>query len=62
MQISTAAEEQNMVSQEISRNIFNISEASAENLIQAQSVENESDSIDKRSKMLASLGLSFKVG
>lgn len=60
-QISTAAEEQSMVSQEISRNIYNISETSSENLTQAQLVEVESDSIDKRSKMLASLGLSFKV-
>jgi aerotaxis receptor len=60
-QISTAAEEQSMVSQEISRNIFNISEASSQNLEQVGHVELESESIDERSKSLASLGLSFKV-
>lgn len=60
-QISTAAEEQSMVSQEISRNITNISSASADNLAQAHRVGAESDAIEKRSKALASLGLSFKV-
>ena len=40
-QISTAAEEQSMVSQEISRNISNISSASSENLAQ------ELDSLDR---------------
>ena len=61
-QISTAAEEQSMVSQEISRNISNISSASSENLAQAHCVGAESDVIEKHSKALASLGLSFKVG
>ena len=61
-QISTAAEEQSMVSQEISRNISNISSASSENLAQAHCVGAESDAIEKHSKALASLGLSFKVG
>ncbi|MBB1369954.1 PAS domain-containing methyl-accepting chemotaxis protein [Pseudoalteromonas sp. SR45-4] len=61
-QISTVAEEQSMVSQEISRNISNISSASSDNLAQAHSVGAESDAIEKHSKALASLGLSFKVG
>jgi aerotaxis receptor len=51
-----------MVSQEISRNISNISSASSENLAQAHCVGAESDAIEKHSKALASLGLSFKVG
>nr|MDC2854588.1 methyl-accepting chemotaxis protein [Ningiella sp. W23] len=59
-QISTAAEEQSMVSQEISRNISNISTASSENLAQAHNVGAESNAIEKHSKALASLGLSFK--
>ena len=62
IQISTASEEQSMVSQEISRNISNISSASSENLAQAHCVGAESDAIEKHSKALASLGLSFKVG
>ncbi|WP_404344200.1 methyl-accepting chemotaxis protein [Pseudoalteromonas mariniglutinosa] len=60
-QISTAAEQQSMVSQEISQNIFNISQASSENLKQAERVTVESELIEKHSKSLASLGLSFKV-
>ncbi|WP_340678244.1 methyl-accepting chemotaxis protein [Paraglaciecola sp.] len=58
-QISTASEEQSMVSQEISRNITNINDASRENLAQANIVEHESDNIEKRAKSLASLGLTF---
>lgn len=60
-QISAATEEQSMVSQEIGRNIVNISDASAENLVQAEHTENESNLIAERSKSLASLGISFKV-
>lgn len=59
-QISTASEEQSMVSQEISRNISNISNASKINLEQANIVEQESNNIEARAKSLASLGLTFK--
>lgn len=62
MQISTAAEQQSMVSQEISRNIANISSASSENLAQAHRVGTESEAINTHSKALASLGISFKIG
>lgn len=59
IQISTAAEQQSSVSQEISRNIVNINEASMQNLEQAELVEVESQALDERAKKLASLGLSF---
>ena len=59
MQISTAAEEQNAVSLEISKNIVNISDASIENLTQAETVETETDAIERRAARLKSLGLSF---
>lgn len=58
-QISVAAEQQSMVSQEISKSITNISDASQHNLIQANLVESESNLIGKRAKSLASLGLTF---
>ena len=58
-QISTASEEQSMVSQEISRNITNINDASKINLEQANIVGQESINIEKRAKSLASLGLTF---
>ena len=48
-----------MVSQEISRNITNINDASKVNLEQANIVEFESDIMEKRAKSLASLGLTF---
>jgi len=58
-QISTASEEQSMVSQEISRNMTNISDSSKANLEQADIVEKESNSIEKRTQSLVSLGLTF---
>lgn len=59
IQISSASEEQNMVSQEISRNIVNISDASQHNLQQTELVEREADDINNNSKSLAALGLTF---
>jgi len=59
VQISTAAEEQSMVSQEISQNIVNISDASKFNLEQVEQVENEARGIDTRSRELAAMGLTF---
>lgn len=58
-QISVAAEEQSMVSQEISKSISKISDASQSNLRQAILTETESTAIGKRAKILASLGLTF---
>ncbi|TYK67322.1 methyl-accepting chemotaxis protein [Colwellia echini] len=59
MQISTAAEEQSVVSSEISQNIVNISDASNDNLNQAATVESEANAIKVRTTNLKSLGLSF---
>lgn len=59
IQISTASEEQSMVSQEISRNIINISDASQNNLHQADTVESETINIKTRSNALGALGQAF---
>jgi aerotaxis receptor len=59
IQISTASEEQSMVSQEISRNIINISDASQSNLVQANTVECETIDIKTRADSLAALGQAF---
>ena len=59
IQISSASEEQSMVSQEISRNIVNINEASQNNLTQATLVEDEAHNIQNRTKALADLGSTF---
>lgn len=59
IQISTASEEQNMVSQEISRNILNINDASQHNLEQATLVEDEAIGISKRTTYLAGLSSTF---
>ncbi len=61
IQISTAAEEQSAVSQEISRNIININDVSANNLAQSERVATESSILELNAEKLASLGLSFKV-
>jgi len=59
IQISSASEEQSMVSQEISRNIINISDASQDNLQQANIVESETVEIQTRANSLGSLGEAF---
>lgn len=59
IQISTASEEQSMVSQEIIRNIINISDASQNNLRQANTVEAETQQITTRANSLGSLGQAF---
>ncbi|MBA6381722.1 methyl-accepting chemotaxis protein [Colwellia sp. BRX10-6] len=59
IQISTASEEQSMVSQEISRNIINISDASQNNLQQTNTVERETVNIKKRANALSALGQAF---
>jgi len=59
IQISTASEEQSMVSQEISRNIMNISDASQNNLHQANAVESETVNIKTRANSLGALGQAF---
>ncbi|WP_199611534.1 methyl-accepting chemotaxis protein [Flocculibacter collagenilyticus] len=58
-QISTASEQQNLVSQEISQNIMNINDASQENLTQAERVEEEAELIRVRTEALAGLGKTF---
>ena len=60
VQIATASEQQNMVSQEINQNIVNISDASQYNLEQTQRVETEAQEINKSSRSLAALGLTFE--
>jgi aerotaxis receptor len=59
IQISTASEEQSMVSQEISRNIINISDASQNNLHQTNTVESETINIKTRANSLGALGQAF---
>lgn len=59
IQISTASEEQSMVSQEIIKYILNISEASQNNLLQANTVESETIKIVIRANSLGSLGRAF---
>ncbi|UAA37682.1 methyl-accepting chemotaxis protein [Paraneptunicella aestuarii] len=58
-QISTAAEQQSSVSQEIGKNVHNINSVSQENLRQAESVEREAIEIDRGARKLSSLGHSF---
>ena len=60
-QISTAAEEQSVVAQEISRNIVNVNDAASGNLEQAEIVEVEARALQERAEKLASLSLSFNV-
>lgn len=58
-EIATASEQQNFVSQEINRNIVNISDASKLNLEQTEKVEIEAKTINNNAKALAELGLTF---
>ena len=59
LQISTASEEQSVVSQEISQNIVNISDASKNNLVQVESVTLDTEDILIKSSYLSSLAYSF---
>ncbi|MDY6885621.1 MAG: PAS domain-containing methyl-accepting chemotaxis protein [Pseudomonadota bacterium] len=59
-QISTAAEEQSVVAEEISRNVMNVNQEADNNLALAGEVSNQSDKITERSEALASLPLSFQ--
>jgi aerotaxis receptor len=59
MQISTASEEQSMVSKEISENIMNINDSANRNLHQAETVGTEASLIDERAKQLSSMALAF---
>ena len=59
-QISTAAEEQSVVAEEISRNVVNVNHEADNNLVLASNVSEQSDQITKRSESLASLPLSFR--
>jgi aerotaxis receptor len=58
-QISVASEQQSVVSREISENILNISDASSDNLQQADIVAQESSNIETRTKALTALGTTF---
>tara|TARA_R110000751_G_scaffold73956_1_gene149675 strand:+ start:20416 stop:21948 length:1533 start_codon:yes stop_codon:yes gene_type:complete len=58
-QISVASEEQSVVSKEISSNIVNLSDASTNNLQQADIVAQESSNIEIRAKALNALGTTF---
>lgn len=61
-QISTAAEQQSAVSQEISKNIMTISDVSQNNLAEANQVEQGAAEIEQKIKSLESLGKSFIKG
>ncbi|WP_070966848.1 methyl-accepting chemotaxis protein [Vibrio sonorensis] len=61
MQISSAAEEQSLVSHEISRNIVNINDSSQDNAKQADIVSDESGEITDKIDSLAGLGKTFGV-
>lgn len=60
VQISAAAEEQSIVSNKISNNILNISNASQENLHQATSVNTDSEEIKIQTEKLVSLVSTFR--
>ncbi|GAB2708479.1 methyl-accepting chemotaxis protein [Aliiglaciecola aliphaticivorans] len=58
-QISTAAEQQRVVSQDVSNSIMSVSNISQENLEQVNFVKQASNDINTKAKVLASLGLTF---
>ncbi len=60
IQISTASEQQSLVSQEINQNIINISDASVDNLKQADNVLSTSSEIYQRAMRLSALAQAFK--
>ncbi len=60
-QISTASEEQSMVSKEISESIMNINDSANRNLTQAETVGDEASVIDERAQVLSSMALAFGV-
>ncbi|MFC3095441.1 PAS domain S-box protein [Alteromonas sediminis] len=59
-QISTAAEEQSVVAEEISRNVVNVNNVASRNLNLAEEVALHAEKIGARSASLASLPLSFE--
>lgn len=58
-QISVASKQQNTVLREISKSTVKVSDASQNNLKQAELVEEESAKIEEKAKALTSLGLNF---
>ena len=58
-QISTASEQQSVVSNEISQNIIRINTISNSNLEQANIVSQEAADIEERTKVLRSMMLTF---
>jgi aerotaxis receptor len=60
IQISTASEQQSTVSQEISHNIINISDASQNNLLQIEQVKLQTGEIEKISNDLVNLSRAFE--
>lgn len=59
-QISTAAEEQSVVSKEISKNVEAVNMESGNNLLLSESVAQQSEQISQRAENLAGLPLSFR--
>lgn len=57
--ISTAAEQQSAMVQDIDQSVVNMSEAAHDNLVQCDAVDEESHKIQQRAQKLLSLSLSF---
>lgn len=60
MQTSAATEQQSTTSQEISRNVANISKHAGDNLSESLAVESKAGEMQERTNKLSSMGLSFK--